>query len=392
MISRRSFLFRSSQVIAASTLATLPGRYGVSSSVALAAPSMPPLIAPLRPQLPIPDVPLDIKIGQMIMVGFAGRYLNENSAIIREIKERHLGAVVLFRPNIESPVQLLNMTRALQGASEFPLLIATDQEGGKVSRLTNNFSLPYNYSEQFLGTQNNLEKTRYQGETTAQILSQFGINLNLAPVVDLNINPYNPIIGRFERSYSADPQVVVNHASTTVEAHRKYNVLCTLKHFPGHGSSTADTHVGFVDVTDTWSDKELEPFAELTRRNSADAIMTAHIFNGKLDSKLPATLSRNVISGLLREQIGYDGVIISDDMHMRAIAGLYTTEEAVQLAIEAGVDMLAISNNIPSTKKLSAGMAVDIIKRMVESGKISIDRIDHSYRRIIALKNKLAAT
>lgn len=392
MISRRSFLIRSSQIAVASTLTTLANSTGALNASAFAAPSMPPLLAPLRPQLAAPDVPLEVKIGQMIMVGFAGRYLNENSAIVREIKERHLGAVVLFRPNIESPVQLLNLTRTLKTASEFPLLIATDQEGGKVSRLTNNFGLPYNYSEQYLGTNNDLEKTRAQGESTAQALSQFGINLNLAPVVDLNVNPNNPIIGRYERSYSADPSVVVNHASTTVDAHRKYNVLCTLKHFPGHGSSRGDTHVGFVDVTETWSDKELAPFAELVKRGSADAIMTAHIFNSKLDANLPATLSRPTITGLLREQIKYDGVIVSDDMHMRAIAGQYSTEQAVQLAIEAGVDMLAISNNIPSTKKLSAGMAVDIIKRMVESGKISVDRIDQSYRRITTLKNKLAAT
>lgn len=391
MISRRSFLFRSSQLAAASTLTS----FSLSSrflAPLLAAPKMPPLIVPLRPQLPVPDVSLEVKIGQMIMVGFAGKYLTEQSAIVKEIKERHLGAVVLFRPNIESPVQLLNLTRTLQQSSEFPLLIATDQEGGKVSRLTGNFNLPYNYSEQYLGTRDDLGETQSQGEATAQILAQFGINLNLAPVVDLNVNPANPIIGRYERSYSADPTIVVKHASAAVDAHRHHNVLCTLKHFPGHGSSRGDTHTGFVDVTDTWSDVELQPFAELAKQGRADVVMTAHIFNSKLDAKLPATLSRPTITGILREQLGYNGVIMSDDMHMRAIASLYSTEEAVQLAIEAGVDMLAISNNIPSTKKLSAGMAVDIIKNLVESGKVSEERIHQSYVRLCALKDKLAAT
>ncbi len=391
MLSRRIFLMRSGQFVAAASLASLTTTtHNLVHAAGFAAPTMPPLLAPLRPQLPAPDAPLEVKIGQMIMVGFAGRYIGEQSTIYKAVKEKHIGSVVLFRPNIESPVQLLNLTRTLQAAAEYPMLIATDQEGGKVSRLTGNFSLPYNYSEQYLGTQNDLDATQAQGESTGQILSQFGINMNLAPVVDLNVNPRNPIIGRFERSYSADPAVVVNHAKAAIEGHRKHNVLCTLKHFPGHGSSTGDTHVGFVDVTDTWSEAELQPFAELAKQQSADAIMTAHIFNGKLDAARPATLSRNILTGILREKLGYQSVIISDDMHMRAIAGLYSNEEAVYFAIDAGVDILAISNNIPSSKKLSATSAVEIITKLVVDGKISPERIDQSFQRILALKNKLA--
>ena len=165
--------------------------------------------------------------------------------------------------------------------------------------------------------------------------------------------------------------------------------MCTLKHFPGHGSSLGDTHDGFVDVTATWSDVELKPFADLIDAGLADAIMTAHIFNARLDDALPATLSHKIITGVLREQLGYDGVIISDDMQMGAIANHYAFDEAVQVAVLAGVDMIALANNIRFAQNV-AERAHSAIRRMVEEGKISEARIDTSYRRIMALKQRIA--
>jgi beta-N-acetylhexosaminidase len=349
----------------------------------------PPLATVIKPTVPVPDVPLATKIGQMIMVGFSGRAVDMRHAIVQQIADGLVGSVVLFGRNVESPAQVQALTTTLRGYSPLPLLVAIDQEGGWVARLQRGFGIGSNYSAQFLGVRNELDLTRTQGESTAQRLAELGINLNLAPVVDLNTNPSNPIIGRYERSYSADPATVTAHARTVIEAHRPYNIFCTLKHFPGHGSSRGDTHYGFVDVTDTWSVTELSPYAALIGEQNCDVIMTAHIFNATLDPEYPATLSANVITGLLREKLGYDGVVVSDDMQMGAITSHYNLQTAVRLAIAAGVDMIAFSNNIPFSRGASANRLHEIITNLVEEGVISPDRIDQSYQRIMRLKRRL---
>jgi len=207
-------------------------------------------------------------------------------------------------------------------------------------------------------------------------------------VVDLNINPDSPAIGRVERSFSADPGLVTEHARTIVRAHRAYNVLCTLKHFPGHGSSRADTHFDFTDVTQTWSDIELLPYASLITSSDCDVVMTAHIFNATLDSNYPATLSQAIITGILRERLGFSGVVISDDMQMKAISDHYTFEKAIELAILAGVDVIALANNTSSPNDKTT-RAINTIRSLVDQGIISEERIDQSYHRIMALKAKL---
>jgi beta-N-acetylhexosaminidase len=338
---------------------------------------------------PAEDVPLDIKLGQMIMLGFRGRYLVQDSMILRAIREQHIGAVVMFRPNIQSPAQVSALTTMLQAASKIPLLVAVDHEGGKVNRFTGNFGFSSNHSAQALGAQNDLALTQAQSANAAQRMAAFGISLNLAPVVDLNLNPQNPAIGRYERSYSADPTVVVAHARAVIESHHAHGVLCTLKHFPGHGSSHADSHFGFVDVSNFWQEGELAPYAELIKGNLCDAVMTAHIFNAKLDLTYPATLSRAVITGILREKLGYDGVVISDDIQMHAIAAQYDYATAIRLVVEAGVDIIAISNMIKYAEDW-APRTVGILRGLVDSGAISPARIDQSYQRILRLKQRIA--
>ncbi|RLB66095.1 MAG: glycoside hydrolase family 3, partial [Deltaproteobacteria bacterium] len=216
-----------------------------------------------------------------------------------------------------------------------------------------------------------------------------GITLNFAPVVDLNINPNNPVIGKLERSFSADPQVVTRMALAFIRAHHVLGIRCTLKHFPGHGSSSTDSHLGFVDVTKTWSPVELEPYKNIIGAGMADAIMTAHVFNAKLDEDYPATLSKRVITGLLREKLGYGGVIISDDMQMGAIRKYYGFEQAIRLAIDAGVDILIVANNT-IFDKTAIPRAISIIRTLVKQGKISVPRIEASYRRIHALKQPIS--
>ncbi len=341
---------------------------------------------------------LDEKIGQMVLAGFRGLELAEGNPVVADLRRRSLGGVALFDRdlpsgspvrNIASPAQLNALDTSLSRLAAEPLLIGIDQEGGQVARLSPEHGFPPSISQQRLGALDDVEATRQAAETTAQTLRAAGINLNLAPVVDLNLNPANPIIGRYERSFSADPDIVTRHALAVIRAHHRYGVLTTLKHFPGHGSSQGDSHLGFVDVTATWRPVELQPFRALIRAGSCDAIMTAHIFNAQLDPDFPATLSRRTVTGLLREQLGFGGVVISDDMGMGAIANNYPFETAVRLAIEAGVDILAYSNNGRVFDPAVPARAVAAIKDLVASGTVDEGRIDQSYRRIMRLKSAI---
>jgi beta-N-acetylhexosaminidase len=212
-----------------------------------------------------------------------------------------------------------------------------------------------------------------------------GITLNLAPVVDLAVNPTNPIIAAVGRSYGADPARVIAQAGAFIEAHHKLGVRCTLKHFPGHGSSTGDTHLGVVDVTDTWTAVELEPFRALIANGLADAVLTAHVFNSHLDPDHPATLSRATVDGILRAEMGFEGAVLSDDLQMGAIRDAYGFDEAVALAIEAGIDLLVVANQLVYEPDVADRM-VDLIVRLVTSGRISEDRIDESVARIGRLR------
>lgn len=345
------------------------------------------------------EASLDVKIGQMILAGFRGPTLNHNNPIGSDLRDRYLGGVVLFDHdvatatdgrNIRSPAQLAALNQTLQTTTPVkPLLISVDQEGGKVDRLKASQGFPPSYSQEHLGKLNNLALTHAYARRTARTLRSVGVNLNLAPVVDLNLNPDNPIIGAYERSFSADPDHVTAHAVQMIRAHREVGVLTTLKHFPGHGSAGGDTHSGFVDVTGTWSEVELEPFRNIIRAGLCDTVMTAHVFNATLDPTYPATLSHPTINGLLREELGWDGVVISDDMGMGAITQHFGFEEAIERAIRAGVDILAFANNGSRFDPTIAARAHQTIRRLVERGEIAQARIDRSYHRILRLKARL---
>lgn len=361
----------------------------------VAASTKPPMSTSIQPALRIPDVPLEMKIGQMLMLGFRGAHIGDDPDLERNLRDQYVGSVVLFdldlgttvrsKRNIESPEQLKELTADLQSLARLPLLISIDQEGGIINRLKESYGFPATESHASLGQRNDPDYTRERATAMAKTLADVGINLNLAPVVDVAVNPFSPIIARVERSFSADPQVVAEQAAAFIDGHHAQNVLCTLKHFPGHGSALGDTHLGFVDVTHTWGEGELTPYRHLIAKGKVDAIMTAHIFNAKLDPDLPATLSPAIITGLLREQLGYDGVVISDDIQMRAITERFTLEKAFELAILAGVDIIAIANNVTYTGAV-ADRFVNTVLQLVERGVISESRIDASYRRIMTLK------
>jgi beta-N-acetylhexosaminidase len=341
---------------------------------------------------------LDVMIGQILMIGFRGFEVNDASPVVRDLRERHIGSVVLFdydvatqkrERNVKSPEQVKQLCAALQKFAPTRLLISIDQEGGKVARLTERYGFPATVSQQMLGTKNDLAYTRQVADTTAKTLADAGINLNLAPVVDLNTNPNNPVIGKIERSFAADADVVTHHALELIKAHHVRDVLTTLKHFPGHGSSQADSHLGFVDVTQTWVRGELEPYRKIIAAGECDAVMTAHVFNANLDSKLPATLSKNIITTILRDELKFDGVVITDDMGMGAISQNYGFENALELALNAGVDMLGLANNSDPFDENIATRAHTAIKRMVNEGKVSRARIEQAYARVSKLKARL---
>jgi beta-N-acetylhexosaminidase len=343
---------------------------------------------------------LDEKIGQMILVGFRGLALDSGNPIIADIRDRHIGGVVLFDydvplksqvRNIESPRQVKALTDSLRKISRIPLFMTVDQEGGKVSRLKEKFGFPATVSQKHLGSLDDVEITRKSAETETKILAEAGFNLNFAPVVDLDVNPANPVIGGLERSFSADPDIVTKHAVEVIKAHHASRVLTILKHFPGHGSSRSDSHLGFTDVTGTWSRSELEPYANIIGAGLCDAVMTAHVFNARLDPEYPATLSRRTVDGLLREGMAYDGVVISDDMQMKAISANFGTKEAIIRAVEAGVDILTFANN-SVFDPAAARTAIEILKGAVADGAIPIERIERSYDRIMRLKRRGPAT
>jgi beta-N-acetylhexosaminidase len=355
--------------------------------------------APTTTPPPGDSVSLEAMIGQMIMAGFRGYTLEKDSPTYEGIRSQHLGNVVLFDHdipsgatgrNIESPRQLAALGRALQDLAPHPLLIATDQEGGFVARLNPDHGFPPTLSAQALGNLRDLRATRERSRMMATTLVNAGVNLNLAPVVDVNVNPNNPVIGSVQRSFSSDPEEVARQALAFIEGHHEAGVLCTLKHFPGHGSSLNDSHLGFVDVTSTWSERELIPFRRVIDAGLADVVMTAHIFNANLDPTNPATLSKATITGLLREQLGYGGVVITDDMQMGAISNFYRFEEAVVVAVEAGADIVAISNNGAVYESSAGERAFTAILDAVRGRRLSEQRIQQSFDRITALKNKLA--
>ena len=341
---------------------------------------------------------LDLWIGQMLMVGFRGTDLKEGDSFLQAVRDLHLGGVVLFDRdvptrsplrNIVSPQQVQKLTAQLQAVAEVPLLIAIDQEGGQIARLKARHGFSATPSQAELGRWDDQERTRSSAREVGELLASLGINLNFAPVLDLAVNPDNPIIAALERSYGADPDRVERHARWTIEEFHRAGVLSAVKHFPGHGASKEDSHLGLPDVTHLWSETELEPFRSLMSEQLPDLVMMAHLYNAQWDETYPATLSSAVITGMLRQQLGFEGVVVSDDMKMGAIAQNYSLEESIELAVKAGVDILLFGNNSSSYDPQIAQKAFNILRKLVEGGTLSRDRIQQSYQRISDLKKKL---
>lgn len=337
---------------------------------------------------------LDIMIGQMIMIGIGDfNDPSDNQYIFKEIKDGKVGGVVIYEKNISSQKPrktLIDLILKLQKQAQIPLFVSIDEEGGRVTRLKAKYGFPPSVTASYLGRIDQLDSTQFYATQTSSLLSQLGINMNYAPVLDVNINPENPVIGKLGRSYSKEYKQVINHSSEIVSIHNQYGVVPVVKHFPGHGSSQSDTHLGLTDVTKSWQFEELYPYKALIDSGSVGAIMTAHIVNEVLDrSKVPATLSRTVVTGLLREFLDYDGVVISDDMQMGAIKNEYGIKEAIRMAINAGVDILMFANNVEDYDLVTASDIHYIIRELIQEESITQDQIKSSYDRIIILKSKI---
>jgi len=338
-------------------------------------------------------VSLEDKIGQMILVGFRGTDETNSSGIISAIKDVKIGGVVFFDYDIPSKSyvrniinsnQVKNLITYLKSESDMPLFVAVDAEGGLVNRLKQKYGFLDIESPKEMAKNNSVgeEATKLAAE-----LKDMGFNFDFAPVVDVDINPQNPVIGGLERSFSSDYNEVIVSAEAFITALHEKGIITSAKHFPGHGSSTSDSHLGMVDVTDTYKQDELNPYKSLQKAGLLDTVMTAHIINENIDPNYPATLSPLFLQNILRKEVGFNGVIISDDMQMGAITKEYGFSEAIVMAINAGCDIILASNNSASAYDDKLGYNIkNIILDAVNQGKISKERIVESYDRIIKLK------
>ncbi|MDF1757425.1 MAG: glycoside hydrolase family 3 N-terminal domain-containing protein [Legionellaceae bacterium] len=346
------------------------------------------------------------KIGQMLLVGFDGSQITATSPIVRQIDEFGIGGVILFDydfktkqfdKNIQNQQQLQQLNADLQkfnntlniknNRANLPLFISVDYEGGFVDRLKERYGFPKTTAANIVGKMSDDDAIK-AANAMAITLKELGFNLNFAPVLDVDVNPENPVLGKLGRCFSADPKQVTHFASIYADAFMQNDIKPAFKHFPGHGSSNADSHLGFVDVTEDWQPLELDPYKSLLQNEKYNRtmIMTAHIVNRKLDdSGLPATLSRKVLTDMLRNEMHFDGVIITDDMQMKAISEQYSLEESLPLAINAGVDMFIFGNQLSDSPEDFAKV-IDIIEQNVLSGAIKHKLIDDSYARIVKLK------
>lgn len=343
------------------------------------------------------DYSVDEKIGQMILVGFRGSSIDINHQVIKDITESKIGSVILFdydvklksrKRNIKNKNQVKSLVKRLQRASSIPLLITVDQEGGLVQRLKQRHGFQKVLSPQAIGKRNDLSFTYRESRKLAKDLYSVGINLNFAPSADVNTNTNNPVIGRLQRSYSSNPETVSHNVEAFIKSHHDLGIATTIKHFPGHGSSRGDSHKGFVDVTETWKEQELKPFIDMINKKHVDVLMSAHIFNGSIDPYYPGTLSKKTLQDLLRNELSYDGVIISDDMNMSAITDHYGFKKAIELSLNAGVDILLFGNNLVYEKEV-AQKVQRTVKELLSENKVSIDQINRSFNRVMKLKEKM---
>ncbi|WP_026693916.1 beta-N-acetylhexosaminidase [Peribacillus kribbensis] len=324
---------------------------------------------------------LEDKIGQMILAGISGTTMDANAKQL--IGQFHVGGIIFYKYNFETPAQVIQLVNQLKAgnSSSLPLLLGVDQEGGRVTRLPGGLvNFPPNKQ---IGQVNNPEFSYKVGTLLGHELKEFGLNLDFAPVLDINSNPNNPVIG--DRSFGNNPEIVSKLGIQTMKGIQSQNVITTIKHFPGHGDTSVDSHQELPIVNKSLKElKELELFPfDRAINQGADVVMVAHILLPQLDKTNPGTISKAVMTELLRKHLGFTGVIITDDMTMGAITGHYDIGKAAVESVKAGSDIILVGHGYNNVVKI-----ISSIKTAVENGEISEKRLNESIGRIIQLKRK----
>ncbi|RIU91323.1 beta-N-acetylhexosaminidase [Oceanobacillus picturae] len=331
----------------------------------------------------ISSMTMEEKVGQMLMIGFEGTQVNDQTRNF--MQENHIGGVILFERNITDSKQLLNLNRELKelnaDSQDIPLFISVDEEGGVVSRMPPKIvNLP---DSKEIGDHNNSELAYQVGEAIGERVNAFGFNVTMAPVMDVNSNPDNPIIGK--RSFGNNKEIVSKMGVEEMKGIQSKDIIPVIKHFPGHGDTDVDSHLGLPVVHNSLEsirEMELVPFQKAID-HQADMTMVAHILLPEIDNEDPASLSKNVVTTMLREELGFDGVTITDDMTMGAILENYDIGDATVKAVQAGNDIVLVCHGDENKLK-----AVHSLTRAVESGTIKEERINESVERILLLKEK----
>ena len=335
-------------------------------------------------------------VGQLIIAGFRGKTVDPDSEIAKYIVDYNITGVILYDEdleigglgsrNIESPDQVRNLVTQLQAIAKKPLLISIDQEGGHVHRLKPEYGFEETPSWNHMGILSNTLITKQFSDAISSTLSDMGINVNFAPVLDID-HGTDTVISDSKRAFSDDPKTVIEHSRILINSHREKGIITSGKHFPGLGSASGDTHEGYTDISETWTVKDLLPFDELIQSLDLDMVMVSHAFDNKLDPEYAASLSKKIISGMLRSDLGFSGVVICDDPSMRAISDHYSLKDTFELMLNAGTDLFCLGNNLiydPDyiTKSIGA------ICELIDSGKITKERIKESIHRIDTMRMK----
>lgn len=332
--------------------------------------------------------------GAMIMTGFRGT--EAPPSVLQAISEGKIGGIILFergkKPgeayNIESPVQLKRLVDSLQNAAPRTLLVAVDQEGGQVRRLktTRGFSaLP---SAAAMGRMETSDVWNF-GYRAGREMASLGINVDLAPVADIRRSRRSPGLGDAGRLFGDDPEEVTRQALAFGDGLFQAGVLPALKHFPGLGSAGKDSHLSLPDVTDSWSRDELIPYKTAFVGDWPGMVLVAHVYNRNFDENFPSSLSPAVVDGLLREELGWSGVVISDDLQMGAASKGHSLEERVRLALLAGNDILLFGNHLEYDPLLHERL-FQAVMALVKEGVVPVERLKISWQRIEAMKERLA--
>lgn len=330
----------------------------------------------------IKDMSLEEKVGQLVIAGIDGYEIDAGAREL--VDEYHVGGFILLKKNVRDADQMLSLINSLKETNagyKIPLFLSIDEEGGRISRMPEEFSqIP---TSKKIGDQNNSELAYRIGRILGEELKLFGLNMNFAPVLDINSNPDNPVIG--DRAFGNNADIVTKLGIETMKGLQAENIISAVKHFPGHGDTSVDSHVGLPTVNndlDRLESIELLPFSEAIK-NKVDVVMIAHILLPKIDADHPSTFSKTIISDILRKKLNFDGVVITDDMTMGAITNNYDIGEASVKSINAGSDIILVCHDYEKEKAV-----LQSLQNAAKTGAIPQERIDESVYRVLKLKEK----